>query len=71
MDKAFISFKESLLPINQIQLSDDELLLIRGGQENYRSSGDGCGCGCQCDSGRGCGCNCNGGSCCGCGGGDI
>lgn len=28
MNKTFVSFKESLLPINQISLSDDEMLLV-------------------------------------------
>ena len=33
MNKTFVSFKESLLPINQISLSDDEMLLVRGGND--------------------------------------
>ena len=48
MNKTFVSFKESLLPINQISLSDDEMLLVRGGNDgggNDAGSGAGCGCG--------------------------
>ena len=48
MNKTFVSFKESLLPINQISLSDDEMLLVRGGNDgggnDAGSSGAGCGC---------------------------
>ena len=52
MNKTFVSFKESLLPINQISLSDDEMLLVRGGND---------GGGCNCSSGAGCGCSGGGG----------
>lgn len=78
MNKTFVSFKESLLPINQISLSDDEMLLVRGGNDgggNDAGSGAGCdcysgsGCGCHCSSGAGCGCNCSSGAGCGCSGG--
>lgn len=79
MDQAFVLFKESLLPINQISLSDGEMLLVRGGKAGSYSSGSGCGCdcgsgsgcGCGCSSGAGCGCGCGSGAGCGCdGGGD-
>lgn len=52
MNKTFVSFKESLLPINQISLSDDEMLLVRGGNDgggNDAGSGGGGG-----QAGNGC-----------------
>lgn len=73
MDKAFVSFKESLLPINQIELSEEEILLVRGGNGSS-GDGNGCGCangygcgctdgsGCGCANGSGCGCSCTGGN---------
>ena len=72
MNKTFVSFKESLLPINQISLSDDEMLLVRGGNDGAGCGCDcysGSGCGCHCSSGAGCGCNCSSGAGCGCSGG--
>ena len=67
MNKTFVSFKESLLPINQISLSDDEMLLVRGGNDGGRNdAGSGAGCGCDCYSGSGCGCHCSSGAGCGC-----
>ena len=42
MNKTFVSFKESLLPINQISLSDDEMLLVRGGRSEERRVGKEC-----------------------------
>ena len=66
MNKTFVSFKESLLPINQISLSDDEMLLVRGGNDG---GGNDAGSGCHCSSGAGCGCNCSSGAGCGCSGG--
>lgn len=70
MDKTFVSFKESLLPVNQIVLSNDEMLLVRGGNSSSGSDGAGCGCsggkGCGCDDGNGCGCSCESGGGCGC-----
>jgi len=55
MNKTFVSFKESLLPINQISLSDDEMLLVRGGNDGGgNDAGSGAGCGCDCYSGSGC-----------------
>lgn len=62
MNKTFVSFKESLLPINQISLSDDEMLLVRGGNDGGgNDAGSGAGCGCDCYSGSGCGCSGGGG----------
>ena len=62
MNKTFVSFKESLLPINQISLSDDEMLLVRGGNDGGgNDAGSGAGCGCNCSSGAGCGCSGGGG----------
>lgn len=67
MNKTFVSFKESLLPINQISLSDDEMLLVRGGNDGGgNDAGSGAGCGCDCYSGSGCGCHCSSGAGCGC-----
>ena len=66
MNKTFVSFKESLLPINQISLSDDEMLLVRGGNDGGgNDAGSGAGCGCDCYSGSGCGCHCSSGAGCG------
>lgn len=63
MNKTFVSFKESLLPINQISLSDDEMLLVRGGNDGGgNDAGSGAGCGCDCYSGSGCGCHCSSGA---------
>lgn len=50
MNKTFVSFKESLLPINQISLSDDEMLLVRGGNDG---GGDDAGRGRSGNAGRG------------------
>ena len=67
MNKTFVSFKESLLPINQISLSDDEMLLVRGVYDcGVYDAGCGAGCGCDCYSGSGCGCHCSSGAGCGC-----
>ena len=60
MNKTFVSFKESLLPINQISLSDDEMLLVRGGNDGGGNDA-GSGAGCNCSSGAGCGCSGGGG----------
>lgn len=72
--KQIVTEKEAHLPLDGLEVMDDELMFVLGGSAGAGSgSGCGCGCsggsgcGCNCDSGAGCGCNCNGGSGCGCG----
>lgn len=57
------------LPFNELALSDDDMLVIKGGMGAGSNSGSGygCGCGCSCDSGSGCGCGCSCASGAGCG----
>lgn len=67
--------KDSRLPLDDIEVMEDELTFVLGGAAMSGSSGSGCGCscstgsgcGCVCDSGGGCGCNCLSGQGCGCG----
>ncbi len=54
------------MPLDDLELMDDELMFIMGGG-NGEGSGAGCGCGCKCDEGSGCGCGSGSGSGCGCG----
>lgn len=54
-----------ILPLDEIEISDGEMLLIRGGFSSMSGEGYGCGCGCECNNGRGC--DCKGGNGCGCG----
>lgn len=58
------------LPMEMLELGEDEMFLLKGGNgPDGIMGGNGCGCGCSCGSlgGVGCGCGCNGGSGCGCG----
>lgn len=61
--KQFITEKESLLPLDGMEVLEDELMFILGGAA---TSGAGSGCGCGCSSGAGCGCGCDSGAGCGC-----
>ncbi len=53
MNKRVFKLEEMNLPLEDLILEDDELLLIKGGM-GVSSLGSGIGCGC------GCGCNCGG-----------
>ncbi|MBQ6038084.1 MAG: hypothetical protein IJL37_05410 [Bacteroidaceae bacterium] len=70
MSKKFVTLERVSLPLDEIELKDDELLFITGGA-TMDGTGAGCGCGCECSLGKGCGCGCgcgNGtGTGCGCG----
>lgn len=59
MEKLF-RLEDVNLPFNELALSDDDMLVIKGGMGAGSNSGSGygCGCGCRCASGAGCGCNC-------------
>lgn len=63
--KQIITEKVSLLPLDSIEIMEDELMFVLGGAT--MGGGSGCGCGCSCSSGKGCGCDCGSGSGCGCG----
>lgn len=70
--------KKIILPLDEIEVADGEMIMIRGGISSSAKSGEsvGAGCGCGCDnncgyvSGRGCGCDngcgCISGRGCGC-----
>ncbi|WP_301703679.1 hypothetical protein [uncultured Parabacteroides sp.] len=58
MNKRVFKLEEMNLPLEDLILEDDELLLIKGGM-GVSSSGAGCGCGCDCSNGTGCGCGCD------------
>ena len=58
--------KKFVLPLDEIEVNDGEMLLLRGGNNTSSLSGSGSGCGCNCNcncncgsSGKGCGCDCN------------
>ena len=56
------------LPLDDIEVMDDELLFVLGGAADPASiTGAGTGCGCRCSTGSGCGCSCSTGAGCGCG----
>lgn len=57
------------LPLEGIEVMQDELMFVLGGAALAGIEGVGCGCGCGCEngSGCGCGCDCNAGKGCGCG----
>lgn len=73
MEKLF-RLEDVNLPFNELALSDDDMLVIKGGMGAGSNSGSGCGCGCGtgagcgcgCSSGAGCGCRCASGAGCGC-----
>jgi len=52
MKHEFVSLSECKLPIHEIELMEDELLLVKGGSveptDGDGDSGSGCGCGCGC-----------------------
>lgn len=61
------------LPMDGMEIMNDELMFVTGGAASQGSSDSGCeceagkDCGCDCPGGKGCGCGCDGGSGCGCG----
>lgn len=65
--KQIVTEKEAHLPLDGLEVMDDELMFVLGGAAGT-GAGSGCGCGCDCSggSGCGCGCGCNGGIGCGC-----
>lgn len=65
--KQIVTEKEANLPLDGLEVMNDELMFVLGGAAG--GSGSGCGCGCQCSGGKGCGsgCGCDSGSGCGCG----
>lgn len=73
MKKEIISKNSNLLPLEGIEVMENELLLVLGGFSGSARSGEGCGCssgsGCNCAAGKNCGCGCNTGTGCGCSGG--
>lgn len=68
MKNKFVTLEKASLPLDEIELKDDELLFITGGA-TMDGTGAGCGCGCGCIKGVGCGCGCicESGAGCGCG----
>lgn len=51
--------KEVLLPIDGLELLEEEMIYVVGGNiPPPPSSGSGCGCGCPGGAGCGCGCGC-------------
>ena len=45
--KYYINMKKTVLPLDEIEVLDGEMLLIRGGISSIMSgAGSGCGCGC-------------------------
>ena len=70
MNKKVFKLDELNLPLEDLILEGDELLVIKGGTDIslFISRGSGCGCGCTAGNGCGCGCdNCGSGNGCGCG----
>lgn len=63
--KQIVTEKEANLPLDGLEVMNDELMFVLGGAAG--GSGSGCGCGCDCGGGKGCGCGCGSGSGCGCG----
>lgn len=63
MKKEIFKLQDINLPINELELSDDELIVIRGGKV---PPGSGSNCNCDCSSGdvagdgTNCNCTCNG-----------
>lgn len=72
--KQIVTEKEAHLPLDGLEVMDDELMFVLGGAA-AAGGGEGCGCGCVggtgcgCVGGMGCGCGCEcaGGTGCGCG----
>lgn len=66
--------KNNRLPLDDIEVLNDELMFVVGGTggNNEKVTGIGCGCsngsgcGCGCTTGVGCGCGCTTGTGCGC-----
>ncbi len=60
--------KNDVLPIDVLELEDNEMFVLKGGigPDGILRSGQGCGCGCGCSGGAGCGCGCASGLGCGC-----
>lgn len=55
------------LPLDSIELKEDEMFMITGGGTNgLMAVNGGCGCGCGCGFGNGCGCGTGTGCGCGC-----
>jgi len=63
MQKEIYKLQDINLPINELELNDDELIVLKGGTRPPDvASGNNCNCGCG-DGGAGDGDHCN----CGCG----
>jgi hypothetical protein len=60
MKKNYFKLEEVKLPFDELALNDDELFVIKGGENQKVGDGSGCNCGCQIGSqpGSGSGCNC-------------
>ena len=64
---------DGFLPLDGMEVMEDELMFVLGGASGHGESGSGCSCeagkdcGCDCSGGKGCGCGCDDGSGCGCG----
>ena len=62
-----------ILPLDGMEVREDELMVVLGGASGHGESDSGCSCeagkdcGCDCSGGKGCGCGCEDGSGCGCG----
>lgn len=56
--KQIVTMKETLLPLDCIEVLEDELMFILGGAA-ANVGGAGCGCGCANGTGCGCGCGCD------------
>ncbi len=62
-----------ILPLDGMEVMEDELMFVLGGTSGHGESDSGCACeagkdcGCDCPGGKGCGCGCEDGSGCGCG----
>ena len=56
--------KDLLLPLDGLELLEEEMIYVVGGNIPPPQPGSGCGCGCI--SGSGCGCGCTSGVGCGC-----
>jgi hypothetical protein len=59
--KEIIKLEELNLPFDELTLTDDEMLVVKGAAGIMPfSSGSGCNCGCSTSTGSGCHCGCTG-----------
>ena len=52
-----------ILPLDGMEVMEDELMFVLGGASGHGESDSGC----SCEAGKDCGCDCSGGKGCGCG----